>query len=117
MARDNGKRVASYRNNSLLLVLPTCVPMLALSCETSCETGQASFSLQQKLGSAGIRFTWAQQSHVDVYANSSGIKYKRKLQKGQIFASKPCSSPLPVSQVGQVVCHWYMLSNSLAPVM
>lgn len=115
MAKDNGKKVANYKNRSLLLLLPTCVPMLALSCETFCETAQASFSLQQKLGSVTISFTRAQQSHVDVYSNSSGIKYKRKLQKRQIFASRPCSTPLPIPPAGQVVCHLYMLSYSLAP--
>lgn len=92
--------------------------MLALSCETSCETEQASLSLQQKLGSASISFTRAQQSHVDVYGNSSGIKYKRKLQKTQIFfASGLYLTPLPIPSVGQVVCHLYMLSYSLALVI
>lgn len=90
--------------------------MLALSCETSCETGQASLSLQEKLGSDSISFTRAQQSYVDVYGNSGVIKYMRKLQKIQIFASGPCSTPLPIPLVGQVVCHLYMLSYSLALV-
>lgn len=57
MAKDNGKRVANYKTHSLLLLLPTCVLMLALSCETSSETGQASFSLQQNLGGGSMSFT------------------------------------------------------------
>lgn len=53
---------------------------------------------------------------MDVYGNSGVIKYMRKLQKIQIFASGPCSTPLPIPLVGQVVCHLYMLSYSLALV-
>lgn len=74
MAKDNGERVADYKKSySLLLLLPTWLPVLALSHEALCETGQASCSLQQRLGSASTSFIRAHQSHVDVYGNSSGI--------------------------------------------
>lgn len=41
----------------------------------------------------------------------------RELQKRQIFASGPCSTPLPILPVGQVLCHLYTLSYSLALVI
>ena len=82
MAKDSGERVANYKNSySLLLLLSIWLPVLALSHEAPCETGQASCSLQQSLGSVSTSFIRAHQSHVDVYSNSSGIEYKRKLQK------------------------------------
>lgn len=91
--------------------------MLASSCETSCETGQASLSLQQKLGSAISALPEHSRAMWMFMAIAVVLNTRESYRKDRFFASGPYSTPLPMAPVGQVVCHLYMLSYSLALVI